>query len=80
MDYHQTHLSQLLEQRKKLQNDVDTLNNQATRTKELFFKTQGAIEYLEAIGTKLPEPESAEVTEEAEAAEEEAKEEAEEEG
>lgn len=78
MDYHQTHLSQLLEQRKKLQNDIDTLNNQTTRTKELFFKTQGAIEYLEAIGTKLPEPEAPEapeVTEEAEAAEEEAEEE-----
>ena len=31
------------------------------RTRELLLKTQGAIEYLEAVGVTLPEPE---VTEE----------------
>ena len=44
-------------------------STQSTRTRELFFKTQGAIEYLEAVGITLPEPE---VTEEAEAPTEEA--------
>ena len=61
MNEQQNHLSQLLEQRNKLTSDLETLGNQSTRTRELFLKTQGAIEYLEAVGVKLPEPE---VTEE----------------
>lgn len=61
----QNHLTQLLEQRSKLSTDLETLGTQSTRTRELFFKTQGAIEYLEAVGVTLPEPEVAEeVTEE----------------
>ena len=64
MEDQQNHLSQLVEQRSKLASDLETLGNQSTRTRELFLKTQGAIEYLEAVGVKLPEPE---VTEEAEA-------------
>ena len=63
MEEQQNHLSQLVEQRAKLASDLETLGNQSTRTRELFLKTQGAIEYLEAVGVKLPEPE---VTEEAE--------------
>ena len=62
MNEQQNHLSQLLEQRNKLTSDLETLGNQSTRTRELFLKTQGAIEYLEAVGVTLPEPE---VTEEA---------------
>jgi Tfp pilus assembly protein PilN len=61
MNEQQNHLSQLLEQRNKLTSDLETLGNQSTRTRELFLKTQGAIEYLEAVGVTLPEPE---VTEE----------------
>ena len=64
MEDQQNHLSQLVEQRTKLASDLETLGNQSTRTRELFLKTQGAIEYLEAVGVKLPEPEP-----EAEAAE-----------
>ena len=64
MNEQQNHLSQLVEQRTKLASDLETLGNQSTRTRELFLKTQGAIEYLEAVGVTLPEPE---VTEEAEA-------------
>ena len=61
----QNHLTQLLEQRSKLSTDLETLGTQSTRTRELFFKTQGAIEYLEAVGVTLPEPEvTEEVTEE----------------
>ena len=57
MEDQQNHLSQLVEQRTKLASDLETLGNQSTRTRELFLKTQGAIEYLEAVGVKLPEPE-----------------------
>jgi len=58
MEDQQNHLSQLVEQRTKLASDLETLGNQSTRTRELFLKTQGAIEYLEAVGVKLPEPEA----------------------
>ena len=58
------HLKQLMEQRDKFSRDLEQLTTQSTRTRELALKTQGAIEYLEAIGVKLPEPE---VTEEASA-------------
>jgi len=49
------HLQQLVEQRKNLATDLETLTSQTTRTRELALKTQGAIEYLEAIGVKLLE-------------------------
>ena len=64
MNDQQNHLTQLLEQRTKLASDLETLGSQSTRTRELYLKTQGAIEYLEAVGVTLPQPE---VTEEAEA-------------
>jgi len=49
------HLQQLVEQRNTLSTDLESLTTQTTRTRELALKTQGAIEYLEAIGVKLPE-------------------------
>ena len=64
MNEQQNHLTQLIEQRTKLVSDLEGLGNQSTRTRDLMLKTQGAIEYLEATGVKLPEPE---ITEEAEA-------------
>ena len=64
MNDQQEHLTQLVEQRTKLASDLETLGNQSTRTRELFLKTQGAIEYLEAVGVTLPEPEVTEETEE----------------
>jgi hypothetical protein len=63
MTEQQNHLTQLVEQRTNLASDLEKLGAQSTRTRELFLKTQGAIEYLEAVGVTLPEPE---VTEEAE--------------
>ena len=63
MTEQQNHLSQLVEQRTNLASDLEKLGAQSTRTRELFLKTQGAIEYLEAVGVTLPQPE---VTEEAE--------------
>ena len=68
MNEQQNHLSQLVEQRTKLASDLESLGNQSTRTRELFLKTQGAIEYLEAVGVVLPEPEVTEEAEEEEAA------------
>jgi len=63
MNEQQNHLTQLVEQRTTLSQQLEGIQNQTTRTRELLLKTQGAIEYLEAVGVKLPEPE---VTEEAE--------------
>jgi hypothetical protein len=62
MTEQQNHLAQLIEQREKLAVDLEKIGAQSTRTRELFLKTQGAIEYLQAVGVTLPEPE---VTEEA---------------
>jgi len=62
MNEQQNHLAQLVEQRTNLASDLEKLGAQSTRTRELFLKTQGAIEYLQAVGVTLPEPE---VTEEA---------------
>ena len=64
MNEQQTHLTQLVEQRTTLSQQLEGIQTQTTRTRELLLKTQGAIEYLEAVGVTLPEPE---VTEEAEA-------------
>ena len=60
MTEQQNHLAQLVEQRNGLVSDMDKLGEQSTRTRELLLKTQGAIEYLQAIGVALPEPEVAE--------------------
>ena len=53
----QTHLQNLLQQRNELESTL-------TKNRELYFKVQGAIEYLTQTGVTLPEPEP-EVTEEA---------------
>ncbi len=64
---HLEHLQQLLQQRNNLVEQLEEIQKQSTRTKDLILKTQGAIEYLEAIGiteikqevdpTPEPEPE-----------------------
>ena len=46
----QTHLKNLLEQRKDLESAL-------TKNRELYLKVQGAIEYLTQTGVTLPEPE-----------------------
>ena len=63
MNEQQNHLSQLIEQRIELRSSLEKMSSESGRTRDLMLKTQGAIEYLEATGVKLPEPE---VTEEAE--------------
>ena len=69
MNEQQQHLSQLLEQRNNLSAQIENIQGQSTRARELLLKTQGAIEYLEAVGVTLPEPAEPEVTEEAAAEE-----------
>lgn len=50
MTEQQQHLVNLLEQR-------NNLEKQISQNKELFWKVQGAIEYLAQIGVNLPQPE-----------------------
>ena len=69
MNEQQEHLSQLIEQRNNLSTQLENIQGQSVRTREVLLKTLGAIEYLEAVGVTLPEPE---VTEETEASIEEA--------
>ena len=64
MTEQQQHLANLLEQRDALRSDLEKLQETTGNRKELFFKVQGAIEYLTQIGVELPEPEpEAEVAE-----------------
>lgn len=59
MTEQQEHLKNLLEQR-------NNLEQQMNQNRELFWKVQGAIEYLTQIGVTLPQSEAVtEVTEEA---------------
>jgi len=55
MTEQQEHLTQLLQQRAQLDTEI-------TKNRELFWKVQGAIEYLTQIGVTLPEPEVEETT------------------
>ena len=63
MNEQQEHLTQLIEQRVTLSQQLEGIQAQTTRTRDLMLKTQGAIEYLEATGVTLPEPEVTEETE-----------------
>ena len=64
MTEQQQHLANLLEQRDALRSDLEKLQETTGNRRELFFKVQGAIEYLTQIGVVLPEPEpEAEVAE-----------------
>tara|TARA_R110000868_G_scaffold22680_3_gene92898 strand:- start:6109 stop:6312 length:204 start_codon:yes stop_codon:yes gene_type:complete len=59
MTEQQEHLSNLLNQRKQLSQELESLQGQANVKREIFLKVQGAIEYLTQIGVVLPEPEEA---------------------
>ena len=64
MTEQQQHLANLLEQRDALRSDLEKLQETTGNRRELFFKVQGAIEYLTQIGVELPESEpEAEVAE-----------------
>ena len=66
MTEQQQHLANLLEQRNALRSDLEKLQETTGNRRELFFKVQGAIEYLSQIGVELPEPEPEEEAELAE--------------
>jgi hypothetical protein len=53
MTEQQQHLANLLKQRENLDKAI-------AQNRELFWKVQGAIEYLTQIGVTLPEPEPTE--------------------
>ena len=57
MTEQQEHLTNLLQQRQQLSQELESLQGQATSKRELFFRVQGVIEYLTQIGVVLPEPE-----------------------
>ena len=57
MTEQQEHLTNLLNQRQQLSQELETLQGQTNSKRELFFKVQGVIEYLTQIGVVLPEPE-----------------------
>ena len=62
MTEQQQHLSNLLEQRETLKKNLEELQNTSNARRELYWKVQGAIEYLSETGVVLPESESAEET------------------
>ena len=66
MSEQQDHLSNLLQQRQNLLNELNGLQQQVVEKRELLLRASGAIEYLQQVGVTLPEPEAApegEVTE-----------------
>lgn len=66
MTEQQIHLQQLIEQQNQLVEQLQNLNNNASSTRDLLLKVQGAIEYLQQTGVTLPEPEVSEETVEGE--------------
>ena len=68
MTEQQNHLANLINQRTELEKELEELQGQSVQKQQLFYKVQGAIEYLTQTGVTLPEPEP-EVTEEEEVAE-----------
>ena len=58
----QTHLASLLKQREEIVNEINDLTAKAASKKELLLRTLGAVEYLQQVGVKLPEPEEAKMT------------------
>ena len=61
----QTHLASLLKQREEIVNEINELTAKAESKKELLLRTLGAVEYLQQVGVKLPQPEEAQMTEDA---------------
>ena len=59
MSEQQEHLTNLLNQRQDLLDEINGLQQQAASKRELLLRASGAIEYLQQIGVKLPEPEEA---------------------
>ena len=59
MSEQQDHLTNLLQQRQTLANEINGLQQQVNEKRDLLLRATGAIEYLQQVGVKLPEPEPA---------------------
>jgi hypothetical protein len=57
MTEQQEHLANLVKQRQDLTKELENLQAQTAGKKELFWKVQGAIEYLTQIGVVIAESE-----------------------
>ena len=57
---HETHLRQILDNQKKLSNEIQELSNVLNMKKEQFMKMQGIVEYLSANGITPEENEKVE--------------------
>ena len=66
MTEQQQHLQSAIQQQNTLLNEIQKLQGEIDSKRRLAVKAQGIIEYLDQIGVKLPEPDTAEdATEEA---------------
>ncbi len=66
MTEQQQHLQSAIQQQNTLLNEIQKLQGEIDSKRQLAVKAQGIIEYLDQIGVKLPEPDTAEdATEEA---------------
>ena len=63
MNEQQFHLTNLLKQRDSIGKEINDLQEGIAKRREVFFKVQGAIDYLTQIGVTVPE--ETETTEEA---------------
>jgi hypothetical protein len=63
MTEQQQHLQSAIQQRESLVQEIQNITNVVGEKRELVFKLQGIIEYLQQMGVTLPETE-AEFTEE----------------
>jgi hypothetical protein len=54
----QQHLVNLINQRQSLLDEINSSQKEMIVKRELMLKVQGAIEYLQQIGTTVPETES----------------------
>ena len=53
-----------MKQREDIVGEINDLNSKIASKRELLLRTLGALEYLQQVGVKLPEPEEAQMTEE----------------
>ncbi len=55
MTEQQQHFANLIKQRESLLEEINSIQGQINSKRELFFKVQGAIEYLQQIGVTVSE-------------------------
>ena len=60
MTEQQQHLQSAIQQQNVLLNEIQKLQTEIDNKRQLAVKAQGIIEYLDQIGVKLPEAETAE--------------------